>query len=144
MDNWKELVGFQFGHTPSDVAWIMELEYNQEKQNIGFKINKYKVVVDKSEEELLAELDKLFSSFTRTVNLKGTDPTARQFYINRGAAEVVRKSRRGFPKTQWKNAIYYNSPSSRYDTAVVVLEAGGKYGILKHPKFDDYGFLIEE
>ena len=141
MDNWKDLVGFQSGNTPPDVAWILEIEHNP---NVQFKIKKHKITIDKTEEEVVAELDKIFSSFTRTVNLKGTDPRAREFHLNRGAVEVVRRSRRGVPTTQWKNAIYYNSPTRKFDTALVVVESEGKFGIFKHPNFDDYGFMIEE
>jgi hypothetical protein len=89
-----------------------------------------------TEEELCNELDNILTSFSTTCE---NDKIA----IKRAKLKSIGKQKRGSPNTSYKNAQYYKGPSS-YDSPVVVGGFEGKFGIFKHPKFDDYGFMIEE
>lgn len=140
MEMWRELVGFQSDNKLNQVYYMIY----EMGEKPALVIKKESITVDMTEAEVVAELDKVFNSFTQKLGLRYMDnDTVKQFHMQRAGAEVARRSRRGFPQTRWKNAIYYNG-SSPMDSAVMVVQNNGKFGIFKHPKFNDYGFNVIE
>ena len=91
---------------------------------------------DLNEQELCEQLDVILTSFP-----KGNFP-----YSDIGKARaghlVASQTRRGVAKTEYKQSIFYRGTYHTTDTAVFVAERDGKFGIFKHPNFDQYGFTL--
>ena len=141
MENWKSLVGYQpLTMRDGKVDYILA-QINKDG-DLTFAVESASVPCDKTEAEVIETLDRIFSMFTTKVKND-------EIKILRAKNEVARKSRRGMANTQWKNAIYYRQaprdhwPASKMDAPVIVAEYEGKYGVFVHPKFDDYGFIVE-
>lgn len=61
----------------------------------------------------------------------------------RVANRIAQNTRRGRGNTRFEDYMFYNG-SNTVDRPIIVSEYNGKYAILKHPKFADYGFKIVE
>lgn len=139
MNNWKELVGYQPLQSQDSKLYYLTCKF--ENGLHSFVIESQVVVCDFDEETLIEKLNEIFDSFTTKV-------TNSQIQIEKAKVHVARRSLRGIANTQWGNAIYYKGQqgphlaTSQVDVPVIVGEFEGKYGILVHPKFDDYGFIV--
>ena len=139
MNNWKELVGLQ--HLTMRDGRVNYLTFDTVDGQFSFVVRSAKVECVLTEDETIERLNQIFNSFT-------TKSEPSEIKIHRAKIEVARKSRRGVANTQWGNAMYYRGVqkkeihASQMDAPVIVGEFEGKYGILIHPKFDDYGFIV--
>ena len=138
IDNWRDLVGYEEIQAPVGKIHYLQMTSNSDNgvSQLKMQIMKYEVECTLTEEELCNELDNILTSFSTTCENDAIS-------IERAELESVSKQKRGMPKTSYKNAQYYKGPSS-YDSPVVVGGFEGKFGIFKHPDFDDYGFMIED
>lgn len=126
MKNWKELVGYQ---PNTDVAsWL-----DYEKYNLVIK--KEKLLCELEEKAVIENLNNIFNSFTTKVNKENI------IEIEQAKINSYKKTKRGIPNTQWDNVFYYKG-NINSDSPVIVTEYNGKYAILLHPNFDDFGFAM--
>lgn len=126
MKNWKELIGYQ--PNTDIVSW---LDY----ENHNLVIKKEKLLCELNEETVIENLNNLFNSFTTKVNKENI------IEIEQAKINSYKKTKRGIPNTQWNNAFYYKG-NINSDSPVIVAEYIGKYAILLHPNFDDFGFAM--
>lgn len=137
IENWRNLVGVEIVSDANCKVKHLNVAYKPDSKNseLEFKITDTPVVCNMSEEQLVEQLDLILTSFT---NICKNDPIS----INRAKTASVIKSKRGMPNTAYKNAMYYKGNVAG-DSPIIVGDFNGKYGIFKHPNFDNYGFLIE-
>lgn len=137
IENWRNLVVVESASGANCKVKHMHVSYKPDSKDSGleFKVTDTPVVCDMSEEQLVEQLDKILTSFSTTCENDRIE-------IEKAKANSVRKQHRAFPNTSYKNAMYYKGPTS-VDSPIIVAEFEDKFGIFKHPNFDDYGFLIE-
>ena len=134
IENWRDLVGYEEIQSPVGKVHYLNGAYINDE--LTFNVLKTEVNCTLTEAELCDELDRILTSFSTTCD---NDTIA----VQRASNNSVRTHHRGIPKTRYKNAQYYKGSTS-YDSPVVVAGFEGKFGIYVHPKFDDYGFMIED
>jgi len=141
IENWRDLVAVENIDAPIGYIYYLTISKSDIRDTTGkpmqtMSIPKSEVECTLTENELCNELDKILTSFSNTCE---NDTAA----IKRASLGSVAKQKRGMPTMAYKNARYYRGPNVK-DSPVVVAEFEGKFGIFKHPKFDDYGFMIED
>ena len=85
---------------------------------------------------MLSEIHKILTSFPKS-NWPN-DEIGR----NRAKNYIARNTKRGRGNVEYENSIYYKG-STTFDGSVFVSVHDGKYGILKHPKIETYGYTFE-
>lgn len=131
IENWRNLVGVQDSNTSTEKIFYVYTDVDNGSTAIVKEHVEYTLT-----EEVCDKLDEVLTSFS---NRCENDNIA----IARAQTGSLRKQGRGIPNTTYKNAMYYRG-ASHTDSPVIVAEADGKFGIFIHPKFDDYGFMIED
>lgn len=137
IENLKEYIEFQTIDTEddADTMSIFYLRVNgQSPLDINMSIEKTTVDLDLSEEEAAKLIDQYLTDFSEVVE---NDTIA----IERAKFNIAKKSRRGSANKNYKNSWFYASAS--YDQPVLVAEHNGKYAVMKHPDFDNYGFIVK-
>ena len=125
IENWRDLVGYQ-----KNTRHVYYLVYTRDDEGKPcISIEKSNVACDLTEQKLCEKLDVILTSFPKSSMSK-----------DRAANQIARQSRRGIAKTEYKRSIFYRGSAS--DAAVIVIERNGKFGIFKHPNFDQYGFTL--
>ena len=125
IENWRDLVGYQ-----KNTRHVYYLVYTRDDEGKPcISIEKSNVECYLTEQKLCEKLDVILTSFPKSNMSK-----------NRAANQIARQSRRGIAKTEYKRSIFYRGSAS--DAAVIVIERNGKFGIFKHPNFDQYGFTL--
>jgi len=125
IENWRDLVGYQ-----KNTRHVYYLVYTRDDEGKPcISIEKSNVACDLTEQKLCEKLDVILTSFPKSNMSK-----------DRAANQIARQSRRGIAKTEYKRSIFYRGSAS--DAAVIVIERNGKFGIFKHPNFDQYGFTL--
>lgn len=125
IENWRDLVGYQ--KNTKHVYYLVYTYDDEGKPCIS--IEKSNVECYLTEQKLCEKLDVILTSFPKSNMSK-----------DRAANQIARQSRRGIAKTEYKRSIFYRGSAS--DAAVIVIERNGKFGIFKHPNFDQYGFTL--
>lgn len=137
IEELKEYIKFQTLNTEDD-ADTMSVFYlrvnDQSPLNINISFEQVTVNLDLTEEEAVKLIDQYLTDFSETVN---HDEAA----IEQAKNTVRIKSRRGLADKNYKNSWFY--AGQQYDQPVLVAEHKGKYAVMKHPLFDNYGFIVE-
>ena len=138
IENWRDLVGYEEITAPIGKVFYLSTTYSDTdtSSTVGISIERGNVECTLTEDALCDELDRILTSFSTTCENTSVA-------IERAKLDSVRKMKRGIPNTKYENAQYYKGTTS-YDSPVVVAGFEGKFGIYVHPKFDDYGFMIED
>jgi hypothetical protein len=157
IENWKDLVGYQpYEAAPSAepqpwwrrmLSWLGNLLPGKQQKvyylthktepdgRSSIVILSARVPCNLKEAELHQELDAILTEF----------PEGNYAFSDTGKAragiQVARQSRRGVAKAEYKRSIFYCGTNA-LDRAVFVAKRGGRYGIFKHPNFDQYGFSL--
>ena len=125
IENWRDLVGYQ-----KNTRHVYYLVYTRDDEGKPcISIEKSNVECYLTEQKLCEKLDVILTSFPKSNMSK-----------DRAANQIARQSRRGIAKTEYKRSIFYRGSAS--DAAAIVIERNGKFGIFKHPNFDQYGFTL--
>lgn len=150
--NWESYVGFQRDgdHTESGedgVAIILYLKVvfkqNAEGGNLlSFDIFEERVKCELSFDEMIVELEKTMLEFP-LFEYESHDKNELLFAQQVVKIAVAKETRRGVANVEFKNALFYRG-SRCFDAAIFVAENDGKYGIFKHPLFNQYGRVIVE
>ena len=119
IENWRDLVGYQ-----KNTRHVYYLVYTRDDEGKPcISIEKSNVECYLTEQKLCEKLDVILTSFPKSNMSK-----------DRAAKQIARQSRRGIAKTEYKRSIFYRGSAS--DAAAIVIERNGKFGIFKHPNFD--------
>jgi hypothetical protein len=153
IENWKDLVGYQpfvVDHQPwwrRTLLWLRDLLPGK-RQKVYYLTHKMEpdgrssivilsamVPCNLTLTKLHRELDAILIGFP-----EGNYPFSDTGKAKAGI-QVARQSRRGVANAEYKRSIFYCGTSA-LDRAVFVAKRGGRYGIFKHPNFDQYGFSL--
>ncbi len=65
-----------------------------------------------------------------------------KFELRSAQSHVAMTTRRGVANTNWNNVWYYRGTvNPRVDQPIFVIKYNDRYGIWKHPLFENYGFV---
>jgi len=140
MDNWKDYVGFQENKelNKSSIAVFYLKVFTENSSLINIRILKDNINVSEltlDESEIGKKVEEILTEFP-TVKVKN------DIDLERSKLDVVKKTRRGYVKTNYKNTWYYKGGSA-YDSPIIVMSYNDKYFVFKHPDFKNYGFNVE-
>jgi hypothetical protein len=153
IENWQDLVGYQPFVVDHQQWWRRTLTWlgnllPGRQQKVYYLTHKTEpdgrcsivilsamVPCNLTETELHRELDAILTGFP-----EGSYPFSDTGKAKAGI-QVARQSRRGVANAEYKQSIFYCG-TSQLDRAVFVAKRGGRYGIFKHPNFDQYGFSL--
>lgn len=138
LDNWKDLVliqPFKSAEEYQKCYFIKSRITNDgEMQVIMVAVRPHWI---ETEQELIIYLDTALKSFT---NKCGKNSIERYKNI------VAMTTKRGIPRKRYDNSYFYvnKGTSGECDGCLAVIEYDSKYGVAKHPDFDNYGFIVEK
>jgi hypothetical protein len=140
MKNWKEVFGVH--PTKMENAYTLTVDYlhviYEGSSAREFRIDKIRSPIEEitmTEEEVAEQIEKAFSTLTHVVEND-------QIAILRGQTDVATRSRRGSANTNYGNYWFYNG-SHITDRPILVMGHEGKYKVILHPDFDNYGFITK-
>lgn len=138
MENWKDYVSYQPAQEGSDTAMVFYLYCEKDESDECICCSIEKKAIDKSQSiydyiTIGDAVEKTIAEFPKLVVEN----------LDREKVRVAENTRRGFAKTNFGSAWFYNG-TTIVDKPIIVVDFDGSYAIVKHPKFNDYGFNIAE
>jgi hypothetical protein len=98
---------------------------------ISLHVTKIHTECNLSLDQALCEAESILNSFP---------PTDMVQHIARN--RIAANSRRGAGNTFFADSVYYKGTTNEIDSPVIIVQFDGKFGICKHPLFQNYGFVI--
>lgn len=153
-DNFKTYVGFQECKSspcmvflleyaqPNPDSWVdgirkmtnddvLERLTNDEQPGaMSLNITKHVVICDMTFERVLDVANEYLRSFPKT--------DRREHYAK---TRIAFNSRRGAGNQTIDDIVLYKG-SNEFDSCLVIAKYGDLYGLVKHPRFSDYGFVL--
>lgn len=153
MINWKDYVGLQIvpeGDSTGE-CWFLIMHINDDKHmsivhdHIAFNCHQ---ILTETAVTIGGKVEAALRSFPE-IEIHNV------FELHAAQNRVAFNTRRAQATTNWENVWYYKnkgtihnssepSPGSLVDQPLFVMQQGDKYGIIKHPNFDKYGFVMKE
>lgn len=147
MLNWREYVGLY--QATSNSKGVCKVPYLYVKRGENFTEmsislstqDTYLSAYVLSDDDVGKAVEEIFLDFP-DFKISGEE-SIRPFEINKARHKIAHQTRRGSGKHQFGNTVYYKG-NFYGDNPIIVAEYNLKFFILKHPKFEQYGFNIKE
>lgn len=112
-------------------------EDNPPMQSLSLTINKYPVVCNRTLDEILVE------AWNELLQLPKFPWKIPSHPNNVVVNQIAFRSRRGVGNAKVGNVIVYRG-KNEFDVLMVIVKHGGRYGLVKHPSFNKYGFVVDD
>jgi hypothetical protein len=148
--NWREFVGLQPLPAQAGMCFYMEARVDGAVQDepaanqITISVLKCAIECTMTEQEVSEKVEDMLQQFpiarSKCTQYNTTDiEQAHKIEIQMHSNNVARLTHRGFANKQHGNTHLYVGTSAM-DAPIIVAQFEDKFGIFKHPKFDNYGF----
>ena len=144
--NWKEYVSLQSFEANPGFLFYLQVRNNgrtDKGEDLVMSVMKELIECTLTEQEVAERVEDMLQQFPIKRSKVDVRPElmtqARLIEIDMLKNQVAQATRRGRPNKQHGDTFFYLG-DSKTDAPIFVVQFEDKFGIFKHPKFDDFGF----